>query len=93
MVWPTEAVPMLACLSMLMHAVYVSVTVSVSVSVTVPPTGGVPVAVAVFVIGPGRSPSITVYVAVPVVEPPGLRVVVPSVIVPSLLSITVTLVR
>jgi len=64
---------------MLMHAVYVSDTVSVSVSVTGLPMGGVPVAVAVFMIGPGRSPSITVCVLVPVVVAPGLSVVVPRV--------------
>ena len=71
------------------HGLIITDTDSVSASVTVPPTGGVPVAVAVFTIGPGRSPSTMVCVAVPVVVCPGVSVVAPSVIVPSLSSTTV----
>ena len=93
MVCPIVAVPTLACLSMLIHGLYVKDTDTVSVSEVVPPTGSVPVAVAVLLIGPGRSLSCTVCVAVPDVLAPGFSVVVPSDIDPSLLSITVIPVR
>ena len=60
--------------------------VFVSVSVTVCCSGSFAVVVALFMIGPGRSFSVIVYVVVPVAYCPGFSVVVFSVIVPSLSS-------
>ena len=59
-----------------MDAACTTGTVCASVSVTGTPTGGVPVAVAVFAIDPASmSACVTVYDAVHVVEAPGVSVV------------------
>lgn len=54
-----------------------SVTETVSVAVTLAPTGGVPVTTTVLTRGPGRSPSVTVYVRTPVVPSSSARVTAP----------------
>ena len=67
------------------------VTVAEAVAVTAAPEGGVPLAVAVFVMGDPASiiACVMLYVAVPVVKAPGARLVAPRLTVPARLSLRV----
>ena len=68
------------------------VTVAVAVAVTAAPVGGVPLAVAVLVMGDPASIMawVMAYVLVPVVEAPGARLEASRVTAPALSSVRVT---